>query len=320
MTPTDTTPQPQASEQLPAPMPPQLPATAQQAAPRITIDQLAALPESDHKKAWIDALMQAETARINYAQDKQYALDFFNSGQFDDLKKLSPQQAMSLAIVKMTAGREAGFGRYDSVRSIVAINGRLSFENELVAVKLNQNNIYWDFESHDEDAQYKNKPWKKCVGVTLWLKQWDRNQQKYVPMLDRKGQQISVSFGEGEAANAKIWENGKQIPLLDKWNYQSWARDMFYWRCVSRVRRYHAPHVLRGGVLREEAYDVVPVESTPPELLPADLQPALKPEVMVDQPAETTAAPPPPRKLRDRILGQESLLDPKPMREPGDDE
>jgi hypothetical protein len=310
-TPTDTTTlQPQASEQLPAPLPPTLPATAQQA-PRITADQLMQLPESKQKDAWIDSLMQAEMARLNYAQDRQYAIDAFNSGQFDDLKKLSAQQGISLAIMKQGIGRDWGLSRADAIRSVVFINGKPSLENELVASRLQQSGVYWDIEWLEETGQFKGKPYKKCIGCTLWLKRWDPAQQKYVTMLDRNSEPVSVSFTEADAANAKIWENGKQIPLSEKWNFQSWARDMYYWKCIARVKKYHAPNVLRGGVPREDAYEVMPVESMPPELLPPDLQPAVQPEVMVDPQPETTVDPAKqPRKLRDRILDkQESLLD-----------
>jgi hypothetical protein len=54
--------------------------------------------------------------------------------------------------------------------------------------------------------------------------------------------------------------------------YQSWARDMYYWKTISRVKKYHAPHVLRGVLVREEAQlETMPVESLPPAQIPPDL-------------------------------------------------
>lgn len=297
-----------------------LPAVPQTAAPparevRITVDQLAQLPESEEKKQWINALVQAETGRLRYAQDRQFALDAYNSGQFDDLKKLTPQQGVALAITKLQIGWDWGLTRADAIRSIYMVGGRPSLENELVAFHLNRAGIFWEpVFQYEEVVDDKKRPWKKCISCTLWLKTWNREARQYVAMLDRDGNQISVSFGQADADHALIWEGGKQIPLSQKWNFQSWAKDMYYWKCIARVKKYHAPGVLRGVSIREEAVlETIPVDAMPPELLPPDLQPAgdepLHPEVQ------------PRQSLRDKVVTQESFLDqPGPGREPGEGE
>ena len=59
-----------------------------------------------------------------------------------------------------------------------------------------------------------------------------------------------------------MWEKGKQVPLSEKFNYKSFPRDMYYWRTVSRVRKFHMPAVMRGGTLKAERFDVIPTEET----------------------------------------------------------
>jgi hypothetical protein len=278
---------------------------------RITAEQLMNAPVDKEKIAgWISQLVDAEVARQTYAYDRALAREFAISGQFDDIKGSTAEQAIASAMVKIQMGRSWGFNAADSMRYIYFSNGRPSVENEIVASKLQQAGYDWDVEWLEEDVQHKGKPWKRCVGCRLWLKKWNADQQMYVPLTDRNNQPISVAFTEADADHAMIWEKGKQIPLSQKWNFQSWGRDMYYWRTISRAKKYHAPHVLRGAVSREEALEMVPVESMRPGDLPRELQPPA---------AEAAPATDPPRQtLRDHILNHPSFLD--VQREPGEGE
>jgi hypothetical protein len=169
----------------------------------------------------------------------------------------------------------------------------------------------------------KGRPWKKCVSCTCWPKRWNPGTRTYVAITDRHGDAVSVSFGQSDADHAQIWEGGKQIPLSQKWNFKSWAKDMYYWKCVARVKKFYAPGVLRGATIREEALlETVATEGMPAELLPPDMQPN---HPAGDQPLQATVEPPetPTRRpsVRERVLEQESFLDkPGPAREPGDGE
>jgi len=271
---------------------------------RVTVEQLAMLPDSERRTNWINALVEAEVARQNYAQDRALAREFAISGQFDDIKGSSMEQAVATAMVKIQLGRAWGFNAADSVRYIYFTNGRPAVENEIVAAKLQQAGYDWDVEWLEETVTYKGKPWQKCIGCRLWVKRWNKDQQRYEPVLDRNRQPISVSFTEADADHAMIWEKGKQIPLSEKWNFKSWGRDMYYWRTISRVKKYHAPHVLRGAMLREEALEMMPVDNAPPQL-PRELQP---PDMPVDA-AEAAPAEAKRPKLRDIVMNQESFLE-----------
>lgn len=274
-----------------------MPAQAE-ARTRVTVDQLALLPDNERRTLWINSLVEAEVARQNYAQDRALAREFAICGQFDDIKGATMEQAVATAMVKIQLGRAWGFNAADSIRYIYFTNGKPAVENEIVASKLQQAGYDWDVEFLEETVQHKGKPWQKCVGCRLWLKRMNA-QKRYEPMLDRAGQPISVSFTEGDADHAMIHEKGQKIPLSQKWNFVSWARDMYYWRTIGRVKKYHAPHVLRGAMLREEALEVLPEDMAPPQFA-AELQPpAAPPAVDVTAPAE-----PKRPKLRDRVMGQ----------------
>ena len=269
------------------------------------LEIMRALPATENRDNYIRVLVEAETAREAFEMDYRLARQFAISGQFDDLKKGSPEQNIATAMTKIQLGRSWGFSQADSVRYIYFTNGKPAVENDIVAGKLSQAGYAWDIEwswrTVDKDKQGKPvTPYKRCAGCTLWLKRWDSDSKTYRPMLDRSNEQISETFTEADALTAMIWEKGSQIPLLEKWNYQSWPRDMFYWRAISRVRKFHAPAVLRGGVVREEAYDAIPGESQP-DILPPDMAAAA-----------IEAAEPSPEsnkgKLKSRILSQESFL------------
>lgn len=238
---------------------------------RVTVDQLALLPDNERRTLWINSLVEAEVARQNYAQDRALAREFAVSGQFSDITGTTMDQAIATAMVKIQLGRAWGFNAADSIRYIYFTNGKPALENEIVAAKLQQGGYDWDVEWLEETVQHKGKPWKKCVGCTLWLKRMNA-EKRYEPMLDRNGDPISVSFTEADADHATIWEKGKQIPLSQKWNFQSWPRDMYYWRAIGRVKKYHAPHVLRGAMLREEALEVLPEDNMAPPQFARELQ------------------------------------------------
>lgn len=273
------------------------PTTVVPALQRVTLEQLAGLPDNERRTLWINSLVEAEVARQNYAQDRALAREFATCGQFEDIKGLSAEQAISTAMVKIQLGRAWGFNAADSIRYIYFANGRPSVENEMVATRLRDAGYSWDVEWLEETTQHKGKPWQRCVGCKLWVKQWSNERQTFHPMVDRNGQPVFVAFTEADADRAMIWDKGKQIPLSEKWNFKSWAKDMYFWRAVGRVKKYYAPDVLRGAVLREEALEVMPSQGQ-------ETQPTAAPTAETGRPT-----------ARDVILGQASFLGDTPAEE-----
>jgi len=272
---------------------PQQQAIQQPAAPRLTIEQLALLgpmAENDRRVAWVNALVDAEIQRQMYATDMALAKKFAESGKFDDLKDMSAEQGIATAMVKIQLGRAWGFNAADAIRYIYFTNGKPAIENEIVASKLQLNGYDWDVEWLEETGQHKGKPYQRCIGCRLWVKRIRDGHME--PLLDRNSQPVSVAFTEADADVAMIWEKGKQIPLSEKWNFKSWARDMYYWKAISRVKKYHAPHVLRGGMMREEALEVMPLDAAPPPDMPqAELPPPAPVETLADKVLAGKVAP-----------------------------
>lgn len=289
MTPTETT-QPPNDNALA--IQPALPAPERSKASNQLIEQLKDLPagavDRERLTTWLSSLIDAELARQHYSYDRALARDFAICGLFDDIKGSTMEQAIAQAMVKIQLGRSWGFGAADSMRYVFFTNGKPSTENEIVASKLQQAGWNWDVEWITETTQHKGKPWNKTVGCRLWPKKWNSTEQAYIPLTDRDGEPVSVEFTEADADHAQIWEKGKQIPLSQKWNFQSWGRDMYYWRCISRFKKWYAPNVLRGGVTREEAIETIPahmVMDESPMLAPAQEtpEPEVKRETLKDR-------------------------------------
>jgi hypothetical protein len=244
---------------------------------RISAEHLLALPDSERRSNWIQALVDAEVARQCYAQDRALARDFAICGKFDDIRGSTPEQAIATAMVKIQLGRSWGFTPANSMRYIYFVNGKPAVENEIVAEKLQEAGIAWDIEWAYAQAEHKGAKVQRCAGCRLWLKQ--RRGDTYEPMLDRAGEQISVAFTEADADIAKL--STKQGP------WQTFPGDMYYWRCISRVKKYYAPGVLRGAYAMQEVADMqASYEAMPREIeapAPAPERPRLRDTVLSHQ-------------------------------------
>jgi hypothetical protein len=255
------------------------------------------LPDSERRSNWIASLVEADLARRHYGEDIARARNFALSGLFTDIKTGNMEQQVAAAMVKIQLGRSWGFTAADSMQHIYFINGRPSVGNSLVAAKLQQAGYDWDVEWYWEDAtNEQGKVYQKCTGCRLWPRKWSPEARQMVALTDREGRPISVAFTKDMADMAEINEGGKRIKLSEKWNFKSWGQDMFYWRCISRLQKYHAPHVLRGGVMRDEATELPPLDPPDMELLP---------------PAAREAEPPAAKvSLRDLVMKQEAFAKP----------
>ena len=305
-TPTDTTTVPPQSEQLPATIQPE-------ARGRATLEIIKALAGQPDQKEMLQQLIDAETARDLFDQDYRSARIYAMSGQFDDINGKTVEQSIATAMSKIRIGREWSMNESDAIAFIFFTNGRPAVMTEIMAAMIQRRGYNWDAEFHWADETYKGRPSKRCVGCTLWLKQYNSFKKVFESVVDRKGEQVSASFMEADADRALIWEKGKQIPLSEKWNFKAWTQDMYFWRAMSRLRKYHLTSIMRGAIQYELRHDIE-IEPMAPQLPAPELQPSGQSEV---------APEPKPRKLRDRILQpeqQESLLDPKPVREPGEGE
>jgi len=244
---------------------------------RAIVDLIKVLATHPEHADYLRQLVAAETQRDAFDQDYRTAKVFALSGRFDDIKGSTPEQAVATAMAKIRIGREWGMNDSDSIAFIYFVNGRPAVMTEIMATKIQQAGFHWDIEWHTRDELYKGKTLPRCVGCTLWLKQLSRETNRYEPVLDRKGDPVSASFTEMDA------EAGK---LLDKAVWKAYSQDMYFWRALSRLRKYHLTSVMRGAVQMELAGDDLPA----PEI-----------RKQIDSP-KPEAVEPPRKPLRERIL------------------
>jgi hypothetical protein len=281
-------------------------AMAQQKPPRITADQLMLMTPGERRDNLIAQLAEIEVARQTYAQYRAMAMDIMTSGSFSPNQQLrnNPQQLLALMTLKLMFGKNWGMSDADAISSIYIVNGKPAVENSIVASKLISIGIRWNPQFLFEDVEYKGIKLKKCIGCKLYLERWNRAAQVYDPILEPvTGEQASVTFTELDASTIEVREDNRTIKLSEKAMYKQWPQDMYFWRCIARVKKFYAPHVLRGGTIQEEALDIMPVEETAPELLPDDLQPDL-----LEAPGDTPVERP---SLRDRVKTQPSFMEPE---------
>lgn len=304
----DTQQQPQQPPGAPAPaqvMVPSPPAAQlDPARVRVTLEALAMFPDSEARTQWINGLVEADLARQYYSYDLEFARRAAESGQFDDLKKLRPEQAIATALIKIQLGRSYKFTPADSMRSVYFTNGKPGIENDIVASRLQEAGYSWDIVWAERTEKTPGGgDWQRCVGCTLYLKKMNPVTKRYEPMNDLTGKQIGVAFLEGDAKNAMMYDrggDGGKKALADRDVWRSFPRDMYFHKCVARVKKYYAPNVLRGAMSRTEADEFIP---DAPEVMPTRVEIG----GMTEQPAQVE--PPPRSSLREKVLQQGSFAE-----------
>jgi hypothetical protein len=225
---------------------------------RNIVDLMGIIAETDLRQQYTKDLIKAEIDRDAFDQDWRLARVFAMSGIFAEIKGQTQEQAIAQAMTKIQLGRSWGLSPADAMQFVFFTNGKPSVQNEVIASRMRDAGFDWDVDWHEEETSEKGRSWKRCVGCTVWLKKW--NGKEFVPILDRNGDPVSVSFTKDDADHAMIWEKGQQIALSQKWNFVSWARDMYFWRCIARIKRFYATNVLTGVRTPEEAEEAAPAE------------------------------------------------------------
>jgi hypothetical protein len=253
---------------------------------QISPDLLTVVEETE-RRGFVRQMVDAELARELFAQDARLARVFAVSGVFSDIKGTSPSQAIAAAMTKIRMGRAWGLNEADSMQFIYFTNGRPAVMNELIASKLQEAGWDWDVFWHQDAA-------KSCIGCTLFPKRKNAaGAYEYLMEMDPsdrdKQRKVEVSFTKADADRAMIWERGKQVPLSSKWNFVSWAQDMYFWRCIGRLKRRYIPSVLRGAMTVDEAREMEPEHK--PELATLSLS-SVKPSADENRGHDATAPQP----------------------------
>src|ERR1017187_9011394 len=199
-------------------------------------------------------MIESDLARELFAADGRLARVFATSGAFSDIKGTTANQAIAMAMTKIRLGRSWGMNEGDSMMYIFFTNGRPSVMSEYLASKLAKSGIGWS-PAFDEDKD------GRCTGCTLMILKNGESLMEPDPTdpnpdpAKRRKRWARVSFTKADADKAMIWEKGRQIPLSSKWNFVSWPEDMYFWRCISRLKKRYAPDILSGAVSVDEAQE-----------------------------------------------------------------
>ena len=223
-----------------------------QPAPRVPMREMLTVLKDTGDAALFQAfardIIEREVAQARFGEDGQLARVFAQSGAFD---KIGPDaQGVALAMTKIQLGRSWKMPPADAMEAIFLINGRPSVATKYIAGKLCDAGLAWDIE-WDEDKD------GTCTGCHLHLKRIGAS-GTYEPIMEKingVARQAKVSFTRKDADSAEITDGGKKIKLSEKWNFKSWPSDMYFARCVSRVKNRYAPNILSGVMSVEEAED-----------------------------------------------------------------
>ena len=225
-----------------------------------------------------------------YAQRQRMAKMFVASGFFEsekDKQKLSVEQSIAQAMVRIELGASMGFTEAESMQGIDIIQGRPAISAQLRASKMQEVGYSWTIKWH-------TSPKGECCGITLYLY---KDGQK---LLDEEGAHVTVNYSEADAQAmlTTIWENNqkRRVSILEKDNWKMSPRNMYFARCITNAQRWYAPGALKGVQIltREEAQDLdLIAEETERQRAegPVVLQPPKLKAAPVPTPAETADQP-----------------------------
>ncbi len=184
-------------------------------------------------KAYAKEILDVEVQRSQLNQDHNLATVFYDSGIFSDLKGKTPDQGIATAIAKIQIGRAWQMNAGDAMQFIYFDrNGKPQVQNEYIAARLKRAGWDWKIQwLQDGD---------RSTGCVLW----PTFEGKAVT--DKDGAPVSVSFTEKEAQDAGL--------LSKDGAWKTYKKDMYFWKCIARLKRQYATDVLTGASLEGEDY------------------------------------------------------------------
>ena len=185
-----------------------------------------------------DEEMRTELAKLRFRSeqmtfDNRLASMFAASGQFDDLKKLTPKQAIATALMKIEIGRSYGLSAGLAMQCVYIVKGVPSIKAEVLAARMRQAGYDWRMKIHTDKVctLYPLKDGKHIMCQAL--------DEKGVPVFDKDGMPklvpAEVTYTIEDAKRAKL------IKADGAW--ETVPRNMLFWRCISNMKRFHATEV-----------------------------------------------------------------------------
>ncbi len=186
-------------------------------------------------EAYARDIIEREVAQARFDHNWRIARVFADSGLFTD------SQAVSQAMTKIQLGESWNMPAADAMQHVYFVKGRPAVQNEYLAAKMRDAGLDWEIEWHRDGEQ--------CTGCTLWPSRLQTD-GSWKPIMDReKGQMVPahVTFTRPDAERAGLLKND---------TYKNYADDMYFWRCIARLRRRYATNVLCGVMTRDEAQEI----------------------------------------------------------------
>lgn len=223
-------------------------------------------------KTFAQQIVAREVAATLFDQDARLAQSFAMSGLFENLRGVTPQEAMCKAMSFVQLGRSWGMEPADALQYIQFYAGKPSVANEYIAAKMRDAGLDWRFKYHRDASG-------ECIGCTLYplRRQADGS---YQPIMDigENGEDVvaSVSFRKTDAQRIRTKEYGKEITLDQKSTYQAFPEDLYYWKCIVRLKRRYCTNIFSAVPSQSEA------EEMPVPLPKVELKEPLKLAAMED--------------------------------------
>ena len=217
------------------------------------LELLRMLTQHPEHAPFLKDLIEAEKQRDLFDQDYRQAKMFMQSGQFEGTKNLTPEQQVCTAMAKIRIGREWGMSDSEAMANVYFVNGRPAVMTDYLAGKMQEAGYSWD-------TEFDWGPDGRCTGCTVFLRRYNPATGQHDEVLDRKGHPVFAAFTEADALRAiQSGRDGKAGgSLMDKQTYKSWPQEMFFWKALGRLRKFHATGVLRGAVQVELARELPP--------------------------------------------------------------
>lgn len=202
------------------------------------------------------------------------AAGYFYAGGDDSKNKLTKFQAMA----KILIGRDYGLSPADAIRWIYLVNGRPAVENRIVAARMQQAGWNWHTVHLGTDEMTKGCKLFIFKDGKPYMQQRvdDKGNLLYDPQGQPLMEQVSVKFLQSDAERAK---------LLTKDPWMKWPRDLYYWKCIALLHKFHCPGILHGAITAAEAMDAGEFEvyDGPPRKEEDDPKPKAKRAAVIEK-------------------------------------
>jgi hypothetical protein len=188
------------------------------------------------------AVVDREIAVAQFDQNWRLARVFAESDLFVDVK------GVAQAMTKIQLGESWNMTPADAMQHVYFVKGRPAVQNEYLAAKMRDAGLTWEIEWH-RDGQ-------TCTGCTLWPSklQSDGSWKPITERINGVSAPASISFTKTDAERAGLIKND---------TYKVYGEDMYFWRCIARLRRRYATNILSGILMREEAEEAADVRVLP---------------------------------------------------------